>query len=54
MKNYRVEARTNNGIRLVTEVMAENATEAELSAGRHMMELGVKGDSVKIHSVEEK
>ena len=54
MKKFLVEARTENGVRFVTTVSAKDHADAELAAGRHFLEMGIKGDSVKIHSVEEK
>lgn len=54
MKKFLVEARTDNGVRFVTTVEAKDHADAELTAGRHFLELGMKGDSVKIHSVEER
>lgn len=54
MKKFLVEARTENGVRFMTTVEAKNHAEAELSAGRHFLEMGIKGDAIKIHSIEER
>ncbi len=54
MKTFNVEARLlTNGAKVTAKVLAENAMEAELAAGRKFLELGFKGDQIKITSVDD-
>lgn len=50
-KNYYVEALTSNGIRIKMNVSAETVEDAELEAGRKLIESGFKES--KIHSIKE-
>lgn len=52
MKNFTVEAVIlSNGMNLSAKVKAESSEEAELIAGRKFLEIGLKGDNVKITSI---
>lgn len=53
MRNFNVEAKLlTNGAKITAKVQAESKDEAELIAGRRFLEMGFKGDQVKIVSVD--
>lgn len=53
MRNFNVEAKLlTNGAKITAKVQANSKDEAELIAGRRFLEMGFKGDQVKIVAVD--
>lgn len=53
MKTFTVEAKLlTNGAKLTAKIQADSKNEAELMAGRKFLEMGFRGDQVKIISID--
>ena len=53
MRNFNVEAKLlTNGAKVTAKVQAETKDEAELIAGRKFLDMGFKGDQLKIVQID--
>lgn len=53
MKRFDITAMTKNGAKITMSIEAETSIDAELAAGRKLIERGFSGKNVKVISVTE-